>query len=166
MKTLSQLCKPRRSVFDPSRRDTVLDLTDLIQGKINPNEFFAESYMTDGMKRLLRESFRRFSGLSDQGIFVLSQAMGGGKTHNMVALGLLAQHPELRPAVMEGLNKSKNLGQVLADVWINVALGELEKAQQTIEAVPTQHPFAQDTCRPVTYWAKSTKNGFELADGT
>jgi hypothetical protein len=29
-------------------------------------------------------------------VFVLTQAMGGGKTHNMVALGLLAQHPELR----------------------------------------------------------------------
>lgn len=112
MQTLGQLCKPRSSVFDKSRRDTVLDLTDLIQGNIKPRGFFTENYMTDGMKRLLRESFRRFTGLSDQGIYVLSQAMGGGKTHNMIALGLLAQHPEIRQTVMGDLDQSENLGAV------------------------------------------------------
>lgn len=30
---------------------------------------------------------------------------------------------------------------VLEDVWISVALGEMEKARQTIAAVPTRHPF-------------------------
>jgi superfamily II DNA/RNA helicase len=30
---------------------------------------------------------------------------------------------------------------VLEDVWIDVALGEIEKAKQTIEAVPKKHPF-------------------------
>jgi hypothetical protein len=29
MKTLKELCTPRASIFDRSRRDTVLDLTDL-----------------------------------------------------------------------------------------------------------------------------------------
>jgi superfamily II DNA or RNA helicase len=33
------------------------------------------------------------------------------------------------------------LPDVLEDVWINVALGQLEQARQTIDAVPTQHPF-------------------------
>jgi len=33
------------------------------------------------------------------------------------------------------------LPDILEDVWINVALGEIEKAQQTIDAVPQQHPF-------------------------
>ena len=31
--TLFSLCTPRKSVFDASRRDTVLDLTDLLDGK-------------------------------------------------------------------------------------------------------------------------------------
>ena len=31
MKTLKALCRPRPSVFDPSKRDTVLDITDLIE---------------------------------------------------------------------------------------------------------------------------------------
>lgn len=30
---------------------------------------------------------------------------------------------------------------VLEDVWIDVALGEIERAQKTIDAVPKQHPF-------------------------
>jgi hypothetical protein len=27
------------------------------------------------------------------------------------------------------------------DVWIEVALGEIERAKQTIDSVPEQHPF-------------------------
>jgi hypothetical protein len=29
----------------------------------------------------------------------------------------------------------------LEDVWIDVAMGETERAKQIIEAVPRQHPF-------------------------
>lgn len=112
MKSLKQLCQPRKSVFDRSRRDVVLDLTDLIEGKIDPKGFFEENWRTDGMKRLLKEAFRRFEGASQQGVFVLSQAMGGGKTHNMIALGLLARHPEFRNTVMGDLYDTKSLGDV------------------------------------------------------
>jgi hypothetical protein len=103
MKTLEQLCSPRKSVFDLSRRDIVLDITDLTAGTIQADAFFEENFLTDGMKQLLREGFRRLSGSSDQAVFVLSQAMGGGKTHSMIALGLLAEHPELRAKVMGDL---------------------------------------------------------------
>lgn len=30
---------------------------------------------------------------------------------------------------------------VLEDVWIDVALGEIERAKKTIDAVPEKHPF-------------------------
>ena len=76
-KSLKDLCKPRKSVFDRTRRDVVLDLTDLVENKIKADEFFDENYRTDGMRRLLKEAFRRFKGESQQGVFVLSQAMGG-----------------------------------------------------------------------------------------
>ena len=33
MQSLKQLCTPRESVFDVQRRDTVLDLSDLIEDK-------------------------------------------------------------------------------------------------------------------------------------
>ena len=35
-------------------------------------------------------------------MFLLSHAMGGGKTHSMIALGLLAQDPALRGKVLSG----------------------------------------------------------------
>lgn len=103
MKALLELCTPRQCVFDRNRRDDVLDLTDLLEDCINSDEFFAENYATDGMRHLLREAFRRFAGQSAQGVFVLTQAMGGGKPHNMIALGLLGKHPELRPTIMGDL---------------------------------------------------------------
>ncbi len=33
------------------------------------------------------------------------------------------------------------LPDVLEDVWIDVALGQIERAKQTIAAIPRQHPF-------------------------
>ena len=100
MKPLSQLCVPRQSVFDAQRRDTVLDLTDLVADRIDPRAFFAENFITQGMKVLLQQGFARLEGKSEQGIFLLKQAMGGGKTHNLLAAGLLAKHPVLRQPVM------------------------------------------------------------------
>jgi len=112
MKTLKQLCTPRKSVFDPSGHDVVLDLTDLIDNRIDAGKFFEENYPTDGMKHLLREAFRRFEGHSASGVIKLTQAMGGGKTHSMIALGLLAKHPELRKGVMGIDAPSSALGEV------------------------------------------------------
>ncbi|MBX2928866.1 MAG: ATP-binding protein [Saprospiraceae bacterium] len=100
MKNLKQLCHPRQSVFDKSRRDVVLDITDLTEGKIDPTAFFAENYITQGMRSLNQAVFKRLEGHSDDGVFKLTQTMGGGKTHNMIAVGLLANHPEFRQKIM------------------------------------------------------------------
>lgn len=49
------------------------------------------------MRLLITKSFDRLAGKRDQSAtFLLSQAMGGGKTHSMLALGLLARYPSLR----------------------------------------------------------------------
>jgi len=112
MKTLKALCTPRESIFDTSRRDTVLNLSHLVEGKIATNDFFEESYVTDGMKTLLTESFRRLQGNSGQAVFKLTQAMGGGKTHNLITLGLLAKYPEHRKTVLQGLPDGNALNDV------------------------------------------------------
>ena len=101
MKSLHELCTPRKSVFDKSKRDTVLDISDLVENKINPKVFFEESFLTQGMRGIYQSVFRRFEGLSDDGVFKLTQSMGGGKTHTMIALGLLAQNPEYRDKIMD-----------------------------------------------------------------
>ena len=109
MKSLQQACSPRNSVFDLTKRDTVLNLTHLAEGKIEPKDFFEENYVTEGMRTLLVEAFRRLCGKSEQAVFKLTQAMGGGKTHNLLTLGMLAQHPEFRPQVLQGLPGAKEL---------------------------------------------------------
>ncbi|MCI0428429.1 MAG: DUF499 domain-containing protein [Nitrospiraceae bacterium] len=112
MKSLQQLCVPRDSVFDIAKRDTVLNLTHLAGNKIDGPTFLEENYVTDGMRTLLIEAFRRLQGKSEKAVFKLTQAMGGGKTHNLIALGMLAKHPELRAHVLPELPKAKELPTV------------------------------------------------------
>lgn len=100
MKSVSQLCKPRESVFQDTTRDDVLNLSDLVEGKIDVAKFFGENYKTKGMDILFDTTFKRFQGKSDTGVIKLTQAMGGGKTHNMLALALLAQNADWRRKIL------------------------------------------------------------------
>lgn len=112
MKPLKQLCLPRESVFDIAKRDTVLNLSHLSANKIDPVLFFEENYVTEGMKTLLTEAFRRLQKKSDQAVFKLTQAMGGGKTHNLVTLGMVAKYPKFRSQVLSELPDSNELSGV------------------------------------------------------
>ena len=96
MQTVFELCKPRDSVFLDTTRDDVLNLSDLVEGRIDADKFFGENFKTKGMEILFETAFKRFQGKSDTGVIKLTQAMGGGKTHNMLALALLAQNPTWR----------------------------------------------------------------------
>lgn len=109
MTALSSVLKPRKSVFDQNQRDTVLDLTDLAQGKVDAKTFFAENFVTQGMRQLYEAVFKRLEGHEDDGVFKLTEAMGGGKTHNMIAVGLMAQNPDLRKG-MDDVYKTKLKG--------------------------------------------------------
>ena len=75
-------CIPGAGPFDRSRRDTVLHLTDSVHGRVEPAEFFAEDYITERLSTPLTEGFRRLQGKYTQSVFKVTQAMGGGKTHN------------------------------------------------------------------------------------
>lgn len=112
MKTLYELCVPRDSVFDKNQREDVWDITDLIENRIDPNRFFEENFLTDGMKVLFETAFKRFHRQGAPGLIKLTQSMGGGKTHNMIALGLLAKYPEFRPKIMGDRFKNSHLGKI------------------------------------------------------
>jgi hypothetical protein len=101
MKTISDLCKPKSNVFDAAQRDTVHDILALKNKEIEPKAFFEETYFTEGMRMLIKSSFECLSGAGTESIFRLSQSMGGGKTHSMIALGLLSEHPEVRKAIFQ-----------------------------------------------------------------
>lgn len=109
MKTVFELCKPRAEVFSEIHQDDALDLANLVDNSIDGKLFFEETYVTDGMSELIDRAFSRFAGVGTTGLIRLKQAMGGGKTHNMVALGLLAKYPEyrkyMRNEIIHGVNK-------------------------------------------------------------
>lgn len=95
--SLFDSCKPRASTYKGNRADLVLDLNDLHSDKMSAEGFFLENFLTSGMKELFQRALRRLSGIDSNPLFILKQNMGGGKTHSMVALGLLAKEPSLIP---------------------------------------------------------------------
>ncbi len=109
--SIHTFCKPRQSVFAADRRATVLNLDTFLKGQVKGADFFDENFFTTGMNTLVDRAFRHLGG-SDSGssVFLLSQAMGGGKTHSMIALGLLARDPELRKTVLGENNPAPKLG--------------------------------------------------------
>ena len=110
--TLKAFCEPRTSVFAADRRATVLNLDTFLKGRVRGDEFFRENYFTAGMETLVDRSFRHLAGAgAGSSVFLLSQAMGGGKTHSMIALGLLAKHPDLRREVLGDRNPAPKLGR-------------------------------------------------------
>ena len=110
--TLKTHCTPRDSVFVADRRATVLSLDTFLKGKVHGGEFFDENYFTNGMTTLVDRAFRHLSGTgAGSSVFLLSQAMGGGKTHSMIGLGLLARDPELRRRVLADKDPAPKLGR-------------------------------------------------------
>lgn len=111
--SINNLCIPRPSVHAADRRATVLNLDSFLQGQISGEEFFEENYFTHGMLTLVDRAFRHLGGSgAGSSVFLLSQAMGGGKTHSMIALGLLARDPALRTKVLTAdQNPAASLGE-------------------------------------------------------
>lgn len=67
------------------------DLAQVLKGDAepeyqDPREFFARTYLTVGMKRLLATSLQRVAGTGGEPVVKLKTAFGGGKTHTMLAL--------------------------------------------------------------------------------
>ena len=110
--TLKATCLPRASVFAADRRATVLSLDTFLKGRVHGQEFFDENYFTNGMLTLVDRAFRHLAGeRAGSSVFQLSQAMGGGKTHSMIGLGLLARDPELRKRVLDADDPAPRLGK-------------------------------------------------------
>jgi predicted AAA+ superfamily ATPase len=85
------------------------DLAQVARGEAaaeyqDPVEFFARTYVTEGMAGLLVQSLKRISGKDGEPVIELKTAFGGGKTHSMLALyhalrgrAPLAKIPNLKP---------------------------------------------------------------------
>ncbi len=67
------------------------NLNDVVAGNADaeyqdPIEFFARTYLTVGMQRLLATAVKQVTGKDEEPIVQLKTAFGGGKTHSMLAL--------------------------------------------------------------------------------
>lgn len=144
IKTVKQACRFNPVIQDYRMSQGIENLADLITDAGDGSEFFSRNFVTHGMEQLFREGMLRLSGKSDQAVFELTQAMGGGKTHMMIALGLLAKHAHLRlDALPEDLNSRLDFGNARIAafngrnnpdnyIWGEIAtqLGESEKIKE------------------------------------
>src|SRR5258708_22157299 len=94
--TVKDACELHPMALEYSMSEQVENLSDVIVATAaKAHEFFDKNYVTKGMETLLNQGLRRLGGKSDQAVFELKQAMGGGKTHSMIAFGLLARNAGL-----------------------------------------------------------------------
>jgi hypothetical protein len=108
--TIKQLCTPNAVVTSDSLIEQVAQIEDLASRKIDGREFFRRNHFTEGLDRLVRRGFDRLAGKSEDGAFYLTQAMGGGKTHSLIAFGLLASDPGLRREVVPNIAAGNEFG--------------------------------------------------------
>ena len=96
MKTVKQACELTPNALSIDVSDQVEQLEELIKDEGNGEAFYEKTFITVGMRDLLRGTIERLAGKSSNAVFHLKQAMGGGKTHLIVGAGLAAKHPNLR----------------------------------------------------------------------
>jgi len=95
MKSVRNACILQPNALEITVGDQIEQLDAIIR-ETDTSEFFAKTFITGGMRDLLEKGVTRLAGKSNNSIFHLKQAMGGGKTHLMVGFGLLAKSAEDR----------------------------------------------------------------------
>lgn len=108
--SVKQLCSPSAVVTSDSLVEQVAQIEDFASGRVDGREFFGRNFFTDGLRLLVKRGFERLAGKAEDGAFYLTQAMGGGKTHSLIAFGLLASDPALRREVLPGMPGSDGFG--------------------------------------------------------
>ena len=138
----------------------------------DPVEFFARTYVTEGMAGLLVESLKRIAGKGGEPVIQLKTAFGGGKTHTELALyhivrgGItvdrapnlktvleragLAAFPKANVAVLVGTaldptrkkNPSNLPGYTVSTIW-----GEMAYQLVTSAGKPDLYEFVRDADR-------------------
>ena len=111
LKTVRDACEPHPSALDFSPAEQVEDLAQVIDEQADGRVFYAKNHITAGMRQLFELGLKRLAGKNDQALFELTQAMGGGKTHTMVAFGLLARNESLRAEVVPALASEAPFGR-------------------------------------------------------
>jgi predicted AAA+ superfamily ATPase len=83
------------------------DLAQVARGEgakeyVDPREFFARTYITEGLRLLLTGALRRLTDTGGESVIDLQTTFGGGKTHSMLALWHLVD-AAVQVASLQGL---------------------------------------------------------------
>ncbi|SHJ89943.1 hypothetical protein SAMN05444159_1837 [Bradyrhizobium lablabi] len=104
-----------------------VDMGQASEDYSKPDNFFRITFLTDGLKRVLRTALERLSGKGGDPILGLQTSFGGGKTHTMLALYHLANATDLDllPGVRELAAEMgvKNWKPVKTAVFVGTAKG-------------------------------------------
>ena len=116
--------KPWREVMTPHRdvregrfaqAEFAADLRQVVRGEAaseygDPTDFYARTFITDGLRDLIRNAARRLSGQGGDPVVELQTGFGGGKTHSLIALYHLAS----------GLSGLPGVGNTLEEGYLSV----------------------------------------------
>ncbi len=103
MRPITETCRPRSDVLRgglsdnhfAAQLDQVVRNPDAYPVYGNPDEFFALTYPTQGLRDLLSRSFGRLTGArvegAQHGVIRSETSFGGGKTHSLIAVYHLAK---------------------------------------------------------------------------
>ena len=109
--------KPWRQVITPhpdvregrfAQAEFAADLRQVVRGEAAPEygapvSFYERTFVTDGLRDLIRNAARRLSGEGGDPVVELQTGFGGGKTHSLIALYHLASGQPRLPGVYEAL---------------------------------------------------------------
>lgn len=154
LKPWREIAIPHRDVLEGTFKQSefAADITQVANGKApaeyqDAEQFFARTYITEGMRLLLGSVAERLAGKGGDPVIQLQTAFGGGKTHTMLAVYHLAsrkvttdrlqgippildtagidQLPLARVAVIDGINLSVSQPRQHGSVTANTLWGEL-----------------------------------------
>lgn len=148
------IAKPHEDVLKGTfqQAEFAADITQVVNGKApaayqDAAQFFARTFITEGMRLLLMSVARRLVGLGGDPVIQLQTAFGGGKTHTMLAVYHLASRqvaaselagippllddagitalPQARIAVLDGINLSAAQGKTHDGITARTLWGEM-----------------------------------------
>ncbi|HBV3308320.1 TPA: ATP-binding protein, partial [Klebsiella pneumoniae] len=97
LKPWREIARPHRDVLEGTFKQSefAADITQVANGKApreyqDAEQFFARTFITEGMRLLLGSVAERLTGKGGDPVIQLQTAFGGGKTHTMLAVYHLA----------------------------------------------------------------------------
>ncbi|MDE0578824.1 MAG: DUF499 domain-containing protein [bacterium] len=127
------------------------DLFEVLSGNAepeyqDPREFFARTYITQGLRDLLVGAARRLSGGGGDPIIELQTNFGGGKTHSLIALYHLASGAQAR--------ELPGVGEILAEEGLSLP-DDVSRAVMVGQMIsPSKPELVEDGVSLHTLWGR------------